>query len=659
MFGPNFKNRLLSVFFFTGAFCVLLFSLSAYKPSPKNTSESVKQLLIKDVNSFTEKTRKLSESLQLVSAGQSKITQAQDTFYQAKQAYKRIEFLVEYLDAELAKSINGAPLPKVAVNEADYLRLNKNEPAFVVFQPEGLQVIEELIFADETGKDEIEKALALTYKLQEKNALFAASLVNQFISEKQVLESIREQMIRVMTMGITGFDAPAAGNEMANAAQSLQPVLEVLEIFNQSAEKDKKQLLTNAENHIKSAILYLTENTDFETFDRLYFIRDLGNPSLAALTKLQNAYMVSPKNALALKPLNNNALNLFDANFLNAVYYAKQDQNEANEKLTELGKLLFFDPVLSANNERSCASCHNPEKAFTDGRQKSVAFDVKGNVNRNSPSLLNVIFSKAYFWDGRVEYLQDQVPDVVSNKAELHGSYKDVVQKLQTSYAYRQLFKGAFNSEASPLTNNTINRAIAAYIQSLVALNSPIDKYMRKETDVLNASAKNGFNLFMGKAACGTCHFAPVFNGTVPPKFIESEHEVLGTTASSDLKNPKLDNDLGRYNFIKAYELKNSFKTPTVRNAKLTAPYMHNGALQTLEQVIDFYNEGGGAGLGLDVPNQTLPADKLNLTEQEKLDLIAFLEALTDNPKHFSAPQTLPKFPAQTKLNGRKAGGNY
>ncbi|MGZ5303204.1 MAG: cytochrome-c peroxidase, partial [Bacteroidia bacterium] len=163
--------------------------------------------------------------------------------------------------------------------------------------------------------------------------------------------------------------------------------------------------------------------------------------------------------------------------FLLSSYYAKQDQNKTNPQLIELGKILFFDPVLSSNNERSCASCHNPEKAFTDGREKSIAFDSKVNLSRNSPTLLNAIFSKAYFWDGRVEYLQDQISDVVSNKAELHGSYKDVVEKLKTSDTYKKLFKNAFPDELkTSLTTNTINRAIAAYIQSLVALNSPFDK---------------------------------------------------------------------------------------------------------------------------------------------------------------------------------------
>ncbi|MGZ5243245.1 MAG: cytochrome-c peroxidase, partial [Bacteroidia bacterium] len=175
---------------------------------------------------------------------------------------------------------------------------------------------------------------------------------------------------------------------------------------------------------------------------------------------------------------------------------------------------------------------------------------------------------------------------------------------------------------------------------------------MRGETGELDISAKRGFNLFMGKAACGTCHFAPIFNGTVPPKFMESEHEILGTTSTPDLKSPKLDTDLGRYNYIKANELKNSFKTPTVRNTKLTAPYMHNGAYKTLAEVIEFYNEGGGIGLGLDIPNQTLPGDKLNLTDQEKKDIIAFLELLTDN-QNFSAPKQLPEFPLDAKLNKR------
>lgn len=325
-----------------------------------------------------------------------------------------------------------------------------------------------------------------------------------------------------------------------------------------------------------------------------------------------------------------------------------------------LGKVLFFDPVLSSNNQRSCASCHAPSKAFTDGQVRSLAFDAKGKTLRNSPTLLNAVYSTAYFWDGRAQYLQDQVPDVVNKADELHGNYEQVTEKLQQSAEYRQLFKRAFKGQPeSSVSTNTINRAIAAYVQSLVALNSPFDHYMRRQTNKYSEAAIRGANLFMGKAGCATCHFAPAFNGTVPPRFLESETEVLGVPATADLTNTTLDADAGRGGVIGAAAFQHSFKTPTVRNAALTAPYMHNGVFSTLGEVVGFYDAGGGAGIGLTVPNQTLPSSPLNLTDEEKQDLVAFMNSLTDTTATTSVPKRLPSFPKGSELNKRIVGGQY
>lgn len=170
--------------------------------------------------------------------------------------------------------------------------------------------------------------------------------------------------------------------------------------------------------------------------------------------------------------------------------------------------------------------------------------------------------------------------------------------------------------------------ALASYERSLLSFDSRFDKYMRGQKSLLTASEKNGYNLFSGRAKCGICHFTPLFNGTVPPNFTNTESEVIGVPET--LKNQRIDPDLGRYTFYKFDVWKYAFKTPTLRNIALTAPYMHNGVYKTLEEVVDFYNKGGGNGLGFRLDNQTLPEDKLNLSETEKQDLVAFMKALTD-----------------------------
>ncbi|MNQ90012.1 Cytochrome c551 peroxidase precursor [compost metagenome] len=146
----------------------------------------------------------------------------------------------------------------------------------------------------------------------------------------------------------------------------------------------------------------------------------------------------------------------------------------------------------------------------------------------------------------------------------------------------------------------------------------------------MNPNELKGFNLFMGKAKCATCHFMPLFNGTAGPSFSNTEGEVLGVLQDPKAQIPVIDSDEGRYNWTKMDVLKFAFKTPTLRNIALTAPYMHNGAYQTLEEVMDFYNKGGAAGMGITLENQTLSPDPLNLNKKEIQDIIAFLKTLND-----------------------------
>lgn len=220
------------------------------------------------------------------------------------------------------------------------------------------------------------------------------------------------------------------------------------------------------------------------------------------------------------------------------------------------------------------------------------------------------------------------------------------------------MFRETFSNEGEAVNITNLKIALASYVRSLSSFNSPFDKYMRNETTVIDPKIKNGFNLFTGKANCATCHFLPVFNGTVPPFYFDTDGEVLGIPGH-DLKS--LDTDIGRQGIVLnqyRYDfLKGMFKTPTVRNIELTAPYMHNGVYSTLDVVMDFYNDGGGIGLGFDVLNQTLSADKLNLTKEEMSDIIAFMKSLTDNPFQ-SKPTALPVFNSQVD-NNRVIGGKY
>lgn len=178
----------------------------------------------------------------------------------------------------------------------------------------------------------------------------------------------------------------------------------------------------------------------------------------------------------------------------------------------------------------------------------------------------------------------------------------------------------------------TIATAITAYVASLAPLNSPFDRYAAGERNAMSRKQIKGFNLFMGKAQCGTCHFMPYFNSLLPPLYNVSEIEILGTPVNDQLIEPVADPDLGRYVLYPIRYYRRAFKTPTVRNAQMTAPYMHNGGFKTLKSVLEFYNKGGGNGIGLLSDEQTLSSRPLKLSNAELDQIAEFINSLTDGP---------------------------
>jgi cytochrome c peroxidase len=188
------------------------------------------------------------------------------------------------------------------------------------------------------------------------------------------------------------------------------------------------------------------------------------------------------------------------------------------------------------------------------------------------------------------------------------------------------------------VTGLSVRVALAAYVRSLTALDSRFDRAARGDTAALSAAERAGFTVFMGKGRCGTCHFAPLFNGTVPPEFATSEPEIIGVPVRG---RTVVDADVGRAGVDQMEQHRFAFRVPTLRNVARTAPYMHNGAFATLEQVVDFYDRGGGAGLRKPLPALTLSAQPLHLTRGERSELVAFLRALTDTVVAQSADRSV------------------
>lgn len=230
---------------------------------------------------------------------------------------------------------------------------------------------------------------------------------------------------------------------------------------------------------------------------------------------------------------------------------------------------------MSKDYSMACATCHVKELAFTDGKK---IFDK--NQTRNTLTVAYSAYQQAFFMDARAGSLEGQVVGVVKKHNEFNMSMDSVVNIVQQNDIYKNKLEELYNNKR---IDYNIRHAIASYIRSLNPFNSKFDKNIRGEENTLTEEEQLGFNLFMGKAMYATCHFAPVFNGTVPPNYTDTELEFIGVPATIDTINAQLSPDLGRYELFKTSERKHFFKTPTFRNAGVTAPYMHNGVYANLE----------------------------------------------------------------------------
>ena len=282
-----------------------------------------------------------------------------------------------------------------------------------------------------------------------------------------------------------------------------------------------------------------------------------------------------------------------------------------------LGEQLYFDGRLSKNNAISCAFCHTPGLGFADPKQTSLGVGGKPG-GRQSPTVYNTAFNPVQFWDGRAGSLEEQAIAPITNPVEMAETHENVVKKLSQIKGYRDQFQAVFGTGVSV---QGIGEAIAAYERTIISTNSAFDKYTLGDESAMNEEAKRGMDLFKGKGRCILCH-----NGS---NFTDNRFHNLGVPQVGPRKE-----DLGRYDVTRRPEDKGAFKTPTLRSIIETSPYMHDGAFKTLEEVIDFYAQGGGAN-----PNLSPLIQPFKLSAQEKTDLIAFLTALTGEEIPFEFPE--------------------
>lgn len=347
-----------------------------------------------------------------------------------------------------------------------------------------------------------------------------------------------------------------------------------------------------------------------------------------------------------------------------------------------LGRLLFFDPILSGEKDVACATCHHPDLAFADGRQFSVGAGGAGLgpgrvasvssltglpiglVPRNSQTIFNAAFNGdaaghpshlgLQFWDGRAIGLEEQARIPITSRTEMAGdaypaevARDSVVARVRGVDEYVELFREAFPTESEGLagadivTMDTYGRAVAAYERELVTRNSPFDRYARGEDGALSSEQKLGLELFFTKARCSSCHGGPMFSDFL--------FHVIGVPQQGDGKDVLPGDDTGREEHTHTRMDRYAFRTPTLRNVELTAPYMHDGAFVTLDDVVRFYDRGATPRHPAvsDALVDAFVRDSIGLTDGEVIALVEFMEALTDpgtglDPTLLSVPESVP-----------------
>jgi len=322
--------------------------------------------------------------------------------------------------------------------------------------------------------------------------------------------------------------------------------------------------------------------------------------------------------------------------------------NRQTDDKIELGRILFNDIRFSADNSISCASCHHADKAFTDGLMVAKGINNQTGT-RNAPTVINAAFYNTLFLDGRAKSLEDQALGPFVNSVE-HGlkDYTKIINVVRSDTHYLQMFKQAFNLSADKISIEHISKAIASFERTLIAGNSPFDQYyFGRDHTKMSDSAARGLRLFRRKGNCANCHeiswdsalfmdnrfynIGVGFN-RIKPKINEIQLALDNGTKVEQLGLSALQNsELGQFNVTHNIRDMGKFKTPTLRNISLTAPYMHDGSMKTLEEVVEYYDKGGD-------PNRFIDAAifPLHFSKQEKADLVEFLKALT-------SPQLLAK----------------
>ncbi len=568
----------------------------------------------------------------------------------ARMKLKAIDPMLRYLDPVAYKLVNG-PLPVEWETEV----FEKWEPPYQRIGG-GLTLMQIEFQEDQPDAKKIAEYLRLALKgianLKSDSVVLTQSKpwVGHF--------SNRLFLLNLASIYTTGFENPNPELILPELLLTLLKQQEYYLVFN---KKFPQQAFTSQYLTLyQQSIQYVASQKNYDEFNSFVWIKDFVNPLFALQQEQIRTYKLISKN-LQDYSLNLEATSIFSKNLYNGlspkgVFQPVQDTAVLN-RLATFGRNLFFDPIMSGNLKRSCASCHSPAMAFTDNTvATALQFNFNGVLPRNAPSLLNASYNHLAMIDGHLISLQKQVEEVSTNPIEMGGNKELILKYLQSVDAYKKEL--AFAAKQTPSYPKPEFQHVASAITLFYTKHnkavSSFDNMMNQKI-AEDALVVKGFNLFMSKSQCATCHFLPIFNGVKPP-YTNSEFEVLGTP--DDTIYASISADSGRYNIYPSPQSLHAFRTPTLRNISKTAPYMHNGVFKNLNQVMEFYNNGGGVGHGLVVPNQTLSADSIGLSNNEVLAIIAFMKSLDEELSIDPKPASLP-ISSKKVLNSRKPGGEY
>lgn len=298
-------------------------------------------------------------------------------------------------------------------------------------------------------------------------------------------------------------------------------------------------------------------------------------------------------------------------------------------KSIDLGRLLFFDPLLSGDHSQSCADCHQPDRGFSDGR--SVSLGSAGlPLTRSAPSLWNVGLLSLFFWDGRAKTLEQQAEGPLFSPHEMANTPLGLTKSLKANKTYASLFAEVFPDAKDVVKVRHVTKALADFERTLISLNSPYDLYIRGDTAALSPAEIDGFNVFRSFVSrCTECH--------TPPLFTNEQFAVIGVPDKNGHAK-----DFGVGALLGEESLQGAFKVPTLRNIAKTAPYMHAGHFATLDEVVTFYNSGGGRALSGSSPHIHWHIRPMGLTPLELTSLVLFLKTLNDESLRPATPQVVP-----------------